>query len=176
MRVEPQLIRPSTRYERSHSTYLAEVRDSGEELVPWVLAEMDNDFGEYVSWLERESAGIDLQAGFVPSSTFWLIDSADEIVAVSNLRHRLTEFLLSYGGHIGFGVRPSARRKGYATEILRQTLKEASRLKIEDVLVTCDKGNVGSAKAILANGGEFSGEEYMEAHSSIVQRYWIRAS
>ena len=67
-----------------------------------------------------------LPEGHVPSSTFWLLDDADEIVAVSNLRHSLTAFLSSYGGHIGYGVRPSARRRGHATDILRRTLIEAA--------------------------------------------------
>jgi predicted acetyltransferase len=161
-------------FERSHASFVREVVDRDEKLVPWVLAEVGDDFREYVARLARQSQGIELPAGFVPSSTFWLLDETDEIVAVSNLRHALTGFLESYGGHIGFGVRPSVRRQGYATEILRQTLIEARKIGIDDVLVTCDKGNVGSAKAIARNGGEFSGEERMEAHSSVVQRYWIR--
>jgi len=64
--------------------------------------------------------------------------------------------------------------EGYATEILRQTLIKAGELGINDVLVTCDKGNSGSVKAIVRNGGALSGEEYMEEHATVVQRYWIR--
>jgi len=97
-------------------------------------------------------------------------------ITVSNLRHALTEQLETVGGHIGFGVRPSARLQGYATEILRQTLVQARALGIGDVLVTCNKGNIGSTKAILRNGGEFSGEDSSEAHSGVIQRYWIRRS
>lgn len=167
-------MRPSTRYRRSHASFIAEMLDLGEELVPWVLADVGDDFVAYVARLERQSQGIGIPAGFVPCSTFWLLDASDEIVAVSNLRHALTEDLLSYGGHIGFGVRPSQRRRGYATEILRLTVREARKGGIGDILVTCDKGNTGSAKAILSNGGEFSGEEYIAAHSGVIQRYWIR--
>jgi predicted acetyltransferase len=174
--IAARLVRPSTQHEHSHASFIAEVLDFGEELVPWVLADVGDNFEEYVARLEQQSRSVNLPPGFVPSSTFWLLDMADEIVAVSNLRHALTESLLSFGGHVGFGVRPSARRRGYGTEALRQTLFEARKLKIEDVLVTCDKGNIGSAKAILANGGEFAGEGYIEAHSSVVQRYWIHRS
>jgi len=169
-----QLIKPTAQYEQSHASFIAEVVSLGEELVPWILAEVGEDFDRYLVSLEQQSQGIGLAPGFVPSSTYWLLDGAEEIVAVSNLRHALTEPLLTFGGHIGFGVRPSERRKGYATEILRQTLFVARELGIEDVLVTCDKGNIGSEQAILRNGGEYSGEEYIEAHSSVVQRYWIR--
>jgi predicted acetyltransferase len=170
----PRLIRPDAEYEASHASFIAEMLALGEELVPWVLDEAGSNFASFLAYLERQSQGIGLQRGWVPSSTFWLLDSRDEIVAVSNLRHDLTEHLSTVGGHIGFGVRPSARRRGYATEILRQTVLEARRLGIGDILVTCDKGNIGSSKAILRNGGEYSGEDYIEAHSSIVQRYWIR--
>ncbi len=124
--------------------------------------------------LDRYSKGIELPEGFVPASTFWLVDDSDQIVAVSHLRHELTDFLLTFGGHIGFGVRPSARRKGYATKILGQTLLEAKKLAIRKVLVTCDKANTGSVKAITKNGGVLDAEEYMEEHACVVQRYWIR--
>lgn len=169
-----RLIKPSPRLEASHRSLIREFTDCGEKLVPWVLAEVGDDFEKYVLRLDQNSNGVDLPPGFVPSTTFWLIDVSEEILAVSNLRHELTPLLLDYGGHIGFGVRPSARRRGHATEILRQTLIEARRLGIGDVLVTCDKDNIGSAKAILNNGGELWDERYMKEHSCSLQRYWVR--
>jgi predicted acetyltransferase len=109
----------------------------------------------------------------VPHSTFWLIDSRAEIVAISNLRHALTDYLLRFGGHIGYGVRPSARRRGYATEILRQTLREAHALGLRQLRLTCDKDNVPSARTILRNGGELDDEEFLPAEQRVVSRYWI---
>ena len=150
------------------------MREFDEKLVPWILEDCGENFAVFLAYLEEQSNGIGLSPGFVPSSTFWLVDTKEEIVAVSNLRHALTDSLRVVGGHIGFGVRPSARRKGYATEILRQTLIQARQLGIDDVLVTCDKGNVGSEQAILRNGGEFAGEEYLESYGGVIQRYWIR--
>lgn len=169
-----RLIKPSRHLEASHRSLIREFAERGEELVPWVLAEVGDDFKEYVTRLEQHSNGVDLPRRFVASTTYWLIDASDEILAVSSLRHDLTPFLLDYGGHIGFGVRPSARQKGHATEILRRTLVEARALGIEDVLVTCDKDNLGSARAILNNGGELWDERYMKEHSCTLQRYWIR--
>jgi predicted acetyltransferase len=169
-----RLIRPSPRLESTHRSLIREFAERGEELVPWVLAEVDDDFEKYVSRLERHSKGVDLPSGFVPSTTYWLVNGSEEILAVSNLRHELTPFLLDYGGHIGFGVRPSARRQGHATEILKRTLIEARGLGIGDVLVTCDKGNTGSAKAIVNNGGKLWDERYLEEHFCVLQRYWIR--
>jgi predicted acetyltransferase len=102
-----------------------------------------------------------------------LIDGKGEIVAVSNVRHALTDHLLKWGGHIGYGVRPSMRKRGFATEILRQSLARARALGLRKVRLTCDKENIASARTILRNGGEFDEEEYMPEHQRVVARYWI---
>jgi predicted acetyltransferase len=141
--------------------------------VPWVLDEVANDFSAYVAWLDKNSQGMDLPRGFVPNSTFWLVDSDDEIVGATNIRHTLTEVLLSFGGHIGYGVRPSAREQGYATEILRLSLIEARLIGIRAARLTCDKRNIASVKTITRNGGILDSEAYMDEHRCVIQRYWI---
>ena len=168
-----RLIEATTTLAQSHESFIAEVVARGEGLVPWVLAMASGDFAEYVAWLESSSQGIGLEEGFVANSTFWLVDERDEIVAVSNLRHELNEPLMKFGGHIGFGVRPLERRKGYGTEILRKTLEQARALGIARARLTCDRNNLGSAKIILSNGGELEDEEFMEEHGIVIQRYWI---
>ena len=168
-----RLIDPTTALESSHESFLAEFRERGEHVVPWIVAEVGDDFAEYVRMLRAASDGIGIPSNFVAHSTYWLVDSDDEIVAISNLRLKLNDFLLTYGGHIGFGVRPSARRNGYATEVLRQTLLKAKSRGIGRVRVTCSKDNPASAKTILRNGGKLDDEEYMPEHGEIVCRYWI---
>jgi predicted acetyltransferase len=120
-------------YESTLRSFVREFAEAGEDLVPWVLADLGGDIAAYVEYLEQQSQGQNLPEGRVPHSTFWLVDDSGEIVAISNLRHRLNEFLSEVGGHIGFGVRPSARRRGFATEVLRCTLIEAQRLGIERI-------------------------------------------
>ncbi|MDX1563055.1 MAG: GNAT family N-acetyltransferase [Gammaproteobacteria bacterium] len=162
--------------EASHETFVREFKQAGEEIVPWVAAEPYRRFADYVAMLGDSANGVGLEDGFVPHSTFWLVDGHDDIVAISNLRHRLNDWLLEYGGHIGYGVKPSARRRGYATECLRLTLLEAKKRGIDRVRVTCDKNNPASAKTILHNGGEFDGESWMPKHGRVVARYWIDLS
>jgi predicted acetyltransferase len=78
-----------------------------------------------------------------------------------------------WGGHIGYGVRPAMRRKGYGTEILRQTLLKARALGLRRIRLTCDKDNVGSVRTILRNGGTFDDEEFMPEQQRVVSRYWV---
>ena len=85
----------------------------------------------------------------------------NEIVGVSNIRHELTDPLMNFGGPIGYCIRPSVRRRRYATEILRLSLIEARTLGIRDVRVTCDRENIASAKTIVKNGGVLDEEVYM---------------
>jgi predicted acetyltransferase len=169
------LIKPDARYESTLRSFVREFAEAGEDLVPWVLADLGGDVNAYVEYLEQQSRGQNLPDGRVPHSTFWLVDGSGEVVAISNLRHRLNEFLSEVGGHIGFGVRPSARRQGFATQVLRCTLIEAQRLGIERVLVTCDKGNLGSERAIRKNHGVLQDEIWSDVYSRVVQRFWIAA-
>jgi predicted acetyltransferase len=95
--------------------------------------------------------------GFVPYHTFWLVQDETRILGELRLRHRLTEMLAIEGGHIGYNIRPSERRKGYGTLQLRLGLEKARGLRLTRVLVTCDDDNLPSAKIIETNGGVLSG-------------------
>ena len=110
--------------------------------------------------------------GFVAHSTYWLVHGG-EVVGVSNIRHALTPALRREGGHIGYGIRPAARRRGFATEILRRSLERARDLGIDEALVTCGKANVASARAILRNGGVLASEEHLPERGEIVQRWLV---
>ena len=93
---------------------------------------------------------------------------------MSNLRHSLTDALRREGGNIGYGVRPSARGHGFATELLRQTLVRAHHLGLREALLTCGKSNLASVRTIRKNGGELVSEEFLPNRGEIVQRYRIR--
>lgn len=126
------------------------------------------DFAYYLEHLEYKEP----QEGLVPDSTFFCFDGKRNLmVGAMNIRHDLNDYLLKYGGHIGDGIRPSERRKGYATEMIRLALEECRKLGLTRVLMTCDKNNIGSAKSIIRNGGILENEVLEEG--SIKQRYWI---
>ncbi len=106
----------------------------------------------------------------------WLVAEVDgEIVGRTSIRHELNAYLAFHGGHIGYGVRPAFRRRGHATEILRQSLVIARSYGVDRALVTCDDDNIGSAAVIEACGGVL--ERVVPAVESddgvAFRRYWI---
>jgi predicted acetyltransferase len=124
----------------------------------------------YLKTLDEQQAGVSLPAGWVPG-TFLVADVAGEIVGRSSIRHALNEFLEREGGHIGYGVLPGHRRRGYATEILRQSLIIARASGVDRVLVTCDDDNIGSIAVIEACGGQL--HSIIAGRESGIRRYWI---
>ena len=94
------------------------------------------------------------------------------ILGATSIRHYLNEDLLQTGGHIAYGIRPSERRKGYATQQLTLALQKCGEMGIARVLITCDDDNVGSAKVIVHNGGVLE-NKVSEDTGQLVRRYWI---
>jgi predicted acetyltransferase len=105
----------------------------------------------------------------VPCTTLWWVDGEDYLGRLA-IRHRLNDFLLDVGGHIGYDVRPTRRREGHATAMLRAALPWARRLGIDPALVTCDDDNIGSVRVIEAAGG------VLDDVRGIKRRYWVPTS
>lgn len=168
------LERPSIERKDSYRAFVAEVAARGEPFVPFPLGFPHENFEALLAQLAGHERGIGVPEGFVPHSTFWLVEGG-EVVGVSNLRHRLTDSLRIEGGHIGYGVRPSARGRGFGTRILALTLVEAAKLGIDRALLTCAKANLASSAVIRANGGVLQDETFVETRGEVVQRWWVPA-
>ena len=140
---------------------------------PWAIFKNDyHDFQYYLNNLEIKEE----RDGKVPDSVYFLLDiDRNILLGAVNIRHYLNEYLLRCGGHIGDGIRPSERRKGYATEMIRLALEECRALGITRVLMVCDKANVASARSIVKNGGVLE-NEFADSNGNINQRYWIELS
>jgi predicted acetyltransferase len=129
-------------------------------------------WSQYVKRLERIRSGHDLPSGWVPSA-FLIAELKGALVGRISLRHRLTDFLENFGGHIGYAVRPAYRRRGIATEILRQGVIIARAEGIEQILVTCDQSNRASASIIARAGGVLE-DVRVDPEGIPRERYWIR--
>jgi predicted acetyltransferase len=137
--------------------FLLELRD-GE---PWE---------DYVARLDRLSRGVDVPPGRVPA-TFLVAEVDRELVGRSSVRHELNDFLARVGGHIGYGIRPHARRRGYATQVLERSLDLLRDLGVDRALVTCDDDNLGSATVIERCGGVL--HDVVDDEGVPKRRYWV---
>lgn len=134
---------------------------------PYVVG---GDFEAYVARQQRLHSGVDLPPGCV-QATFLVAIDGDAIVGHAAIRHVLDDRLKRIGGHVVFGVVAEARRRGFATEILRQCLIRTRALGIHRVLVTCDDTNLGSRLTIERHGGRLADIRPIDGRD--VRRYWI---
>jgi predicted acetyltransferase len=154
--------------------FAQEFREADEE----ALDKLDlllSDPDEYFDLADRFEHDRDLPDGLVPMSRFLFFDG-NELVGQSNLRRRLSPGLHLDGGHIGYAVRPSARRRGHAAEILRQTLEEARRIGIARALLTVATTNLPSVRVVEKNGGVFDAETVAPRDGQTMRRYWIETA
>jgi len=131
---------------------LAAQDELGAEGFVFAFLQQGQSFGEFVQMVEDSRRGRSLDHGWV-KSTWLLADVDSDVVGRSSIRFELNDSLLIEGGHIGYAVRPNYRRRGHASEILRQSLVVARSGGVDRVLVTCDDSNLGSRRVIEANGG-----------------------
>lgn len=128
------------------------------------------EFDRFTELIARQSdPDVEIRSDLVHATTLWWVDGRTYLGRLS-IRHTLNELLRTLGGHIGYTVRPSARRRGHATAMLRAGLPHANRLGIDPVLITCDDDNAASRKVIEACGG------VPDAPYVNKLRYWVPTS
>lgn len=176
-----KLVKLSHEYKEHLSDMLEEwikdIKENNTIKSPRVIFKNDyKDFKHYLENLEiKEEIKEENGEGRVPNTTLFCLDlDRDIFVGAVNIRHYLNEGLLRSGGHIGDGVRPSERRKGYATKMIGLALEECKKLEINRVLMVCDKDNIASRKSIINNGGVLENEIIEDG--KIEQRFWINLS
>lgn len=165
-----KLISPSKKYKKSFIEGLREFHAEGNEL-NYDTENIDKDFSTFVEEVHERlrGSGDDTK---VPDSLLWLVHRGEFIGRVS-IRHKLNKKLEEYGGHIGYYIRPSKRKKGYGSKALELALEHARKLGIDKVLVTCDEDNLASQKIIKKYGGVHQDTITTPYNKKPTMRWWI---
>ncbi len=170
----PHLVLPSKKYKTSYLRAHREFEREGRQLMHVERGRnvTAKDFEQFLLTIRHDRKGIDLPKGRVPQTEYWLVEGSRYIGTIS-IRHRLNKLLREWGGHIGYAVRPSERKKGYGTLMLRLVKAKAKKLGLKKVLLTCDETNTGSMKVIQHNGGIYYGQIPQTTEHPAKKRYWI---
>ena len=159
------LRRPVKEYETEAIAFKQEFIDNGETTING--SELFDQMESYDDWLKsvQDNASSDtVNPSWVVTDTYFAFDENDRIIGIIDLRHELNDFLKDFGNS-GYSVRPTERRKGYATQMLRLILERAHQIGMEKIQLSVERSNEASVKTILKNGGKyersftFEGEE-----------------
>ena len=165
------LEKPNKSDEDAVKLLTAKWKTFGGRMNPGLLREFNGNYLEWLLYIEDCSKGINIGEE-VPQTLFFLKSGNEAILGAVSLRHYLNHTNIVDGGHIGYGICPDYRGKGYGNLILRLALEKLSAMGIFKILVTCDSDNIVSQKVILYNGGILENRTYDEDGIAI-NRYWI---
>lgn len=166
------MLRLTLPTERDRENVLDLYREFETSDVTPIGAGNSRDYDAWLRGMENRHTGTDLPEGYVREN-FYLCYEGETLCGVFSLKFSLTDFLLNYGGHIGYAVRPSMQNRGLATEMLREGLRLAKDYGFDRVLCVCDEDNLASEKVILKNGGVLEDIRYDADEKTNVKRYWI---
>ncbi|MDO4283623.1 MAG: GNAT family N-acetyltransferase [Clostridia bacterium] len=172
-----RLVFPTKEYQKQIEEYLEEFFKNGEYKLHGAGGlDRIKDVDEWLKKVNDDLSEKKITDHRVPATLFLAIRNSDNrLIGTIQIRHRLNEKLLFDSGHIGDSVRPTERRKGYATEMIRMALEECRKMGIKQVLITCNSDNIGSEKSIINNGGILE-NIVVDEDGNKIKRYWITLS
>ena len=172
---ECAVIKPDASLSAEIESYRAEFLAAGDSMDgTGPLRRMENA-AEWLAFNKDMEDEAKKPANWVVGEQFAYVRKSDgRIVGMIQFRHEFNDFLREFGGHIGYSVRPSERRKGYARRMLADCLNVCRAFGLERVLITCIRDNEASRRTILANGGVYERTTYFEKEDVYLERYWIR--
>ena len=170
------LAKPDLAYFEPYNEMMKEWVKSGTQIAPWFLDKPTKTIEEFAKLIQKldECEHANQAKEFSSSTSYFIVDENNHLIGAASLRHYLTAAGLNTWGHIGYGVRPSERRKGYGTQILKLMLDEAKKRRIHRVLVGAHATNIGSCKVIENCGGVLENiVDDPDNPNEQIKRYWI---
>ena len=168
------LLRPTIEYAGQIIEYRQEFLDAGDSMDGTGPLRRFENPEEYIKTCAEYEDPEKVPSHLVPATQFFFIRKSDnKLVGMIQVRHRFNDYLEKYAGNIGYSVRPSERRKGYAKEMLEMVLPFCRKIGIDKVMITCIDGNIGSEKTILANGGIYESTIHEPNSDRNLKRFWI---
>lgn len=168
------LIRPTSEYANQIMEYRQEFLDAGDSMDGCGPLRRIENPTEYLNICKNYEDPSAVPAHFVPATQFILVRTSDKrLIGMIQIRHKFNEYLEKYAGHIGYSVRPSERRRGYAKTMLKLALPFCREIGLDKVLISCIDGNIGSEKTILANSGVYESTVHEPNENVDLKRFWI---
>lgn len=168
------LIKPTTEYGTQIMEYRQEFLDVGDSMDGCGPLRRFDNYLDYLSICKDYENPETVPENLVQATQFICIRKSDNrLIGMIQVRHHFNEYLEKYAGHIGYSVRPSERRKGYAKEMLKMALPFCREIGLDKVLISCIDGNIGSEKTILANGGFYESTVLEPNSNRFLKRFWI---
>ena len=155
--------------------YRQEFLSSGDSMDGCSNLRRFENMSDWYDWICKAEHKATCPAGWVPDTQYICVRTQDGcIVGMLDIRHKLNEACLNLFGNIGYSVRPSERRKGYASAMLAMAKDICRNMGMEKILVSCHKENTASARTIQKNGGVLENEVVDHRNGEVLQRYWIK--
>lgn len=171
---ELELILPEAAYAEAIRSYRQEFLDARDSMDGTGALRRLADPMEWLAHVESLSRPETVPEKWVLMTQFLCIRTSDrQLVGMIQVRHHFNDYLEHYAGHIGYSVRPSERRKGYATWMLGRVLPYCRSIGLDRVLVSCEESNEGSRRTILTNGGVYESTVFEPGKQLRLERYWI---
>lgn len=172
-----KLIKPTISFKNEILAYKTEFGDRNKNIDGSSSLNLFDSIEEWLIHCQLYENQVTLpNKNFVPCIQYMLVEEeSKKIIGFLHLRLELNDSLRKVGGHIGYSIAPSERKKGYATYMLSKGIQQAKFFGISKILITCDTDNIGSAKVIMNNGGILENKIYEEHEKTWVNRYWIHS-
>ena len=172
--MQKRLIKPTLEWEKPIQVFREEMVDTQSILAGVGSLRENADVEARLQRISQFENPATVPEGLVRSLQYIYVDiSQQKVIGMIQLRCELNDYLKHFGGHIGYSIAPSERRKGNGKAMLQACLTKAKEEGLSEVLITCDPSNEGSRGVILGCGGRYQETVYHPEEARYYEHYWL---